>query len=286
MAGRTIPEGLSDERGLLDGWLDYYRASLLAKCDGLTGRQLITRSCEPSPMSLIGLVRHMTEMERMYGHRLADWGISLLYCTDQNQEGDFEAVTAAGAAADLETFRAHCARSRQIMAAHQLHDTGAPLRRADQAPASGACERHQFQPRRLSMTTIATTQATFSPTPKTRNAGHPGSMRPVRTLKFCPQNPARKETGRKMVATAAGRRLTTAVCLLASAECRPSMAMHRSSIAMKSATTCCSSSLMSSAYSWVSLVAPGRDWMSGVRAARSRPGVRILRIPLPGAVSR
>ena len=123
MTERTMPEGSSDERSLLDGWLDYYRATLLAKCDGLTGQQLITRSCEPSPLSLIGLVRHMTEMERVYGHRLADWSISWLYCTDENEEGDIEAVTAAGAAADLETFRAHCARTRQIMAAHQLDDT-------------------------------------------------------------------------------------------------------------------------------------------------------------------
>ena len=52
MTDRAMPEGLSDERSLLDGWLDYYRATLLAKCDGLTGQQLITRSCEPSPMSL------------------------------------------------------------------------------------------------------------------------------------------------------------------------------------------------------------------------------------------
>ncbi len=57
------------------------------------------------------------------GYRLADWGISWLYCTGENQEGDFEAVTAAGAAADLDTFRAHCARTRQIMAAHHLDDT-------------------------------------------------------------------------------------------------------------------------------------------------------------------
>jgi hypothetical protein len=123
---RSMPGGLSDERGLLDGWLDYYRATLLAKCEGLTGQQLITRSCEPSPMSLIGLVRHMTEMERVYGHRLADWSIGLLYCTDENEEGDFEAVTAAGTAADLEAYRAHCARTRQIMAAHQLGETFGP----------------------------------------------------------------------------------------------------------------------------------------------------------------
>ena len=60
----------------------------LAKCKGLSGEQLVTRSCEPSPMSLLGLVRHMTEMERVYGHRLADWGIGWLYCTDDNEEGD------------------------------------------------------------------------------------------------------------------------------------------------------------------------------------------------------
>jgi hypothetical protein len=116
-------EGLDDERRLLDGWLDYYRATLLVKCEGLTGEQLIKRSCEPSSMSLTGLIRHMTEMERAYGHRLADWDTGWLYCTEENEEGDFEAVTAAGAAADLETFRAHCAGTRQIMAAHQLDDT-------------------------------------------------------------------------------------------------------------------------------------------------------------------
>jgi hypothetical protein len=99
MTERSMPEGLSDERGLLEGWLEYYRATLLAKCEGLSGDQLVTRSCEPSRMSLLGLIRHMTEMERVYGHRLADWGIGWLYCTDENEEGDFEEATAAGASA-------------------------------------------------------------------------------------------------------------------------------------------------------------------------------------------
>jgi hypothetical protein len=120
---RIMPAGLGDERSLLDGWLDYYRASLLAKCDGLSGEQLVARSCEPSSMSLLGLVRHMTEMERVYGHRLADWSIGLLYCTDENQEGDFDAATAGGSEADLKTFRQHCVRTRQIMVSHQLGDT-------------------------------------------------------------------------------------------------------------------------------------------------------------------
>ncbi len=41
---------------------------------------------------------------------------------------------------------------------------------------------HHFQLRRLSMKTITATQATLSPTPRTRNAGHPFSMLPVSTL--------------------------------------------------------------------------------------------------------
>jgi hypothetical protein len=123
MTERAMPDGLGDERGLLDGWLEYYRATLLAKCDGLSGEQLVMRSCEPSRMSLLGLVRHMTEMERVYGHRLADWSIGFRYCTDENEDGDFEGAAAAEAAADLETFREHCARTREVMTAYQLGDT-------------------------------------------------------------------------------------------------------------------------------------------------------------------
>src|SRR5215467_400980 len=126
MTERSVPAGLSDERGLLEGWLDYYRLTLLVKCAGLSGEQLVARSCEPSPMSLLGLVRHMTEMERVYGHRLADFTVGFLYCTDESEEGDFEGLTAAGAAADLETFRVHCARTREIMAGHRLDDTFGP----------------------------------------------------------------------------------------------------------------------------------------------------------------
>ena len=126
MTERSVPGGLADERGLLEGWLEYYRATLLAKCAGLSGEQLVVRSCEPSTMSLAGLVRHMTEMERVYGHKLADAAVGFLYCTDEDEEGDFESVTAAGTAADLETFRAHCARTREIMAGHGLDDTFGP----------------------------------------------------------------------------------------------------------------------------------------------------------------
>jgi hypothetical protein len=58
------PDG--DERGVLLGWLAFHRNALEAKCVGLDADQLATRSAPPSPLSLLGLVRHLTEMERVY----------------------------------------------------------------------------------------------------------------------------------------------------------------------------------------------------------------------------
>lgn len=56
-----------DERRVLTGWLAFHRDALAAKCDGLTDDQLVERAAEPSTLSLLGLVRHMAEMERAYG---------------------------------------------------------------------------------------------------------------------------------------------------------------------------------------------------------------------------
>lgn len=58
------PDG--DERSVLLGWLAFHRNALEAKCVGLDAEQLVTRSAPPSPLSLLGLVRHLTEMERVY----------------------------------------------------------------------------------------------------------------------------------------------------------------------------------------------------------------------------
>ena len=117
---RREPAPDLDERELLTGWLDYYRATALHKCAGLSAEQLVTRSCPPSPMSLIGLIRHLTEMERVYAHRLAEPDTPLLYCTDDSPDGDFDDIDTTDVQADLDTFAEHCERSREIMAALPL----------------------------------------------------------------------------------------------------------------------------------------------------------------------
>jgi hypothetical protein len=118
-----MPE-VTDERALLDGWLDHYRTTLSHKCAGLTAERLVERSCPPSPMSLAFLVRHMTEMERAYAHRFVEPQVGLLYCTETSPDGDLDDASVQTALADLTTFTEHCARSRELLAGRSLDDTG------------------------------------------------------------------------------------------------------------------------------------------------------------------
>ena len=55
---------LADERTTLIEALRCQRLTLELKCSGLDAEALARRSVEPSTMSLLGLVRHLAEMER------------------------------------------------------------------------------------------------------------------------------------------------------------------------------------------------------------------------------
>ena len=66
---RTGEPLVADEQTMLAGWLDWHRTTLLHKCAGLTAEQLATASAPPSDLSLLGLVRHMTDVERAWFRR-------------------------------------------------------------------------------------------------------------------------------------------------------------------------------------------------------------------------
>ncbi|MFF2432775.1 DinB family protein [Streptomyces sp. NPDC058107] len=67
---RPMPPLNADERTGLESWLDFYRTTLAMKCDGLTEEQLRTASVPPSPLTLLGLVQHMAEVERNWFRRV------------------------------------------------------------------------------------------------------------------------------------------------------------------------------------------------------------------------
>lgn len=89
---------------MLQAFLDWYRATLLHKCAGLTGEQLAERSVPPSELSLLGLVRHMTRVERAwFRQRFADEPVEDAYEREAAWKGD-----PARAAADYARYTEEC----------------------------------------------------------------------------------------------------------------------------------------------------------------------------------
>ena len=121
-AERTDPGRILGERAALEAWLDFHRDTLLLKCAGLTADQLKERAVPPSRLSLLGLVRHMTENERWWFRmHAADTDLPFPYDPDQIGQ-DFEALADADAAANIEAFKREIGQARAAVAAKQLDE--------------------------------------------------------------------------------------------------------------------------------------------------------------------
>jgi uncharacterized damage-inducible protein DinB len=121
---RVDPPLIADERATLIGFLEYHRQTLLVKCADLTDEQLRRRAVPPSSLSLLGLVRHLSEVERGWFQRgvLGD-DAPPLYWTESNRDGDFDDVDDANVGDAFDEFERECARSREILATRTLDDT-------------------------------------------------------------------------------------------------------------------------------------------------------------------
>ncbi len=119
----------SDERSILLGWLAFHRDALAAKCDGLTDAQLVERSAPPSTMTLLGLVRHLTEMEHVYGSWAIGPDAPFSYVYGEYQDGgpewDFD-VDASMAASSFDDWRRERSLTDERVAERtSLDDVGA-----------------------------------------------------------------------------------------------------------------------------------------------------------------
>ena len=109
---------------MLDAWLDFHRETLQWKCSGLTSDQLRRRAVEPSNLSLLGLVRHMSEVERIwFRRRVAGEELPYLYRTETDADAAFENVDAADAAHDLAIYQREVELARAAARTRQLDDT-------------------------------------------------------------------------------------------------------------------------------------------------------------------
>ena len=116
----------SDERTNLVTWLAYHRATLAMKCDGLEDKQLRERAVPPSALSLLGLVRHMADVERGWFRRtLAGEDAPPIYYSKEDPNGEFDNVDDADVAEAFATWRRECAvADENIAAAESLEVTG------------------------------------------------------------------------------------------------------------------------------------------------------------------
>ncbi|GAA2839803.1 DinB family protein [Crossiella cryophila] len=122
---RPDPPRQGDERETLRVYLDFHRATLAMKCADLSTEDLRRQSSPPSTLSLLGLVRHMAEVERTWFRRVINAEDIPLVWSDSF---DFQAAYDASDCTREEAFAAwenEIEHSRRIeLAAESLEVTG------------------------------------------------------------------------------------------------------------------------------------------------------------------
>jgi uncharacterized damage-inducible protein DinB len=117
---RTEVPRTGDERELLRAYLDFHRETLALKCSGLSDGDLRRRTT-PSSLSLLGIVRHMAEVERSWFRRVIDGqDVPLVWSPD----GDFQV---AYVAADADRAEAFAAWEAEIVHARRIERAAVSL---------------------------------------------------------------------------------------------------------------------------------------------------------------
>lgn len=121
-------EATGATRGEKQCVLDYlraYRLTLEMKCEGLDAEQLARRSVPPSTLSLLGLVRHLTQVEHSWARRCLEGAdLDRLFVTPEEPELPFTGAVADDAvvAQAWEAWRREVAHAEEVHAG--LEDLG------------------------------------------------------------------------------------------------------------------------------------------------------------------
>ncbi|WP_449060282.1 DinB family protein [Planomonospora algeriensis] len=130
---RVNPPFIADETSMLYTWLDWHRETLAVKCAGLTEEQLRLRAAAPSALSLLGLVRHLAEVERYWFREiLAGEDVPDLFCSREDPDGDFDNVETASAEEAFAHWRAAIDDARRLSAGLPLETLAKTPRRGEE----------------------------------------------------------------------------------------------------------------------------------------------------------
>ncbi|MFF7438368.1 DUF664 domain-containing protein [Streptomyces sp. NPDC008122] len=116
--------GTVTERQMLEGWLTWHRETLLAKCAGLAPAQLARATVEPSALTLLGLVRHMAEVERSWFRRgFAGEAVGEVFTGPSDGNEGLDGVEPADAERVFGLYRAEVESCDAAAAGHDLGET-------------------------------------------------------------------------------------------------------------------------------------------------------------------
>jgi hypothetical protein len=122
MDPRQRPAESATERDTLAGMLDFLRATVVSKVDGLDDTDAFRPTVPPSTLTAAGVVKHLTGVERFW-FSIDFAGADLPWpWTEDDPHGNFHpgrTETLAGIVAD---YRAECDRSRQAISSAGLDD--------------------------------------------------------------------------------------------------------------------------------------------------------------------
>lgn len=118
---RAEPAFTLPEPAALRAFVTYHRQTLLWKVSGLTGEQLATRSLPSTAMTLLGLVRHLANVEHGWWRvRVAGEQAPPPHPWDHDE--DWNDLDPTQAAADLDTLHATWAACDEVAARYELDD--------------------------------------------------------------------------------------------------------------------------------------------------------------------
>jgi uncharacterized damage-inducible protein DinB len=115
---------VGDESAMLDGYLEWQRLTLLFKCAGLTGARLAERSAPPSNLSLLGLLRHLTDVERSwFRRRFGGVDLPAVYWREDRPDAAFEEIDATRAETEYAGLITEWELARRAVAGASLDET-------------------------------------------------------------------------------------------------------------------------------------------------------------------
>jgi hypothetical protein len=106
------PDPRAEPRQFLQDWLDYQRHEFLRKLRDLTPDGLVAWSIPPVELSVLGLVRHMTQME----HGYLTWGLGGGVREERYGNVDYAGGSTDTVEDDLRAYFSEVERADQVIA--------------------------------------------------------------------------------------------------------------------------------------------------------------------------